>query len=142
MRFLALMIPGNTKDYEKGEMPDPKLIAAMMKYNEELSKAGVLLALDGLHPSAKSARIRFGGGKRTVTDGPFTETRELIGGYWIWQVKSKAEAVEWAKRCPALDGDTIELRQIFEAADFGPEIAAKEADFTRATEENRKRGPQ
>ena len=142
MRFLALMIPGNTKDYEKGQMPDPKLIDLMMKYNEELSKAGVLLALDGLHPSAKSARIRFGGSKRTVTDGPFTETRELIGGYWIWQVKSKAEAVEWAKRCPALDGDTIELRQIFEAADFGPDIAAKEADFTRATEENRKRGPQ
>jgi hypothetical protein len=142
MRFLALMIPGNTKGYEKGEMPDPKLIAAMMKYNEELSKAGVLLALDGLHPSAKSARIRFGGGKRTVTDGPFTETRELIGGYWIWQVKSKAEAVEWAKRCPALEGDTLELRQIFEAADFGPEIAAKEADFTRAIDENRKRGPQ
>jgi hypothetical protein len=126
MRFMVLMIPGD-KNVEKGVMPDEKVIAAMMKYNEDLAKAGVLLALDGLHPTSKGARIRFWGGKRTVTDGPFTEARELIGGYWLWQVKSKAEAIEWASRCPATDGDVLEIRQVFEASDFGPEVARAEA---------------
>ena len=92
MRFMVLMIPGD-KNVESGAMPDPASIAAMMKYNQELADAGVLLALDGLHPSSKGARVAFAGGKRTVTDGPFTEARELIGGYWLWQVKSKEEAI-------------------------------------------------
>jgi hypothetical protein len=127
MRFMILMLPGDRKNIEAGVMPDEKLIAAMMKYNEDLSKAGVLLALDGLHPTSKGARVSFSGTQPTVTDGPFTEARELIGGYWLWQVKSKQEAIEWAKRCPAAPGDVLEIRQVFDAADFGPEIAAKEA---------------
>ena len=98
MRFMMLMYPD--KSAEQGAMPDEALIKGMMKYNEELAKAGVLLSLDGLHPSSKGARIRFKGDKRTVIDGPFTEAKELIGGYWIIQVKSKAEAIEWAKRVP------------------------------------------
>jgi hypothetical protein len=126
MRFMILMIPGDKK-VEAGILPDEKLIAAMMKYNEDLTKAGVLLALDGLHPSSKGARIRFSGGKRTVTDGPFTEAKEVIGGYWLWQVKSKEEAIEWASRCPAADGDVLEVRQVHEASDFGPEVARGEA---------------
>ena len=137
MKFMVLMIPGDKKSYEGGAMPETALVEKMMKYNEDLTKAGILLALDGLHPSSKGARISFAAGKASVTDGPFTEARELIGGYWMWQVKSKEEAVEWAKRCPALPGDTIELRQVFDAADFGPEIAAREAEFTKALEKNR-----
>ncbi|MDQ6926339.1 MAG: YciI family protein [Candidatus Eremiobacteraeota bacterium] len=125
MRFMVLMIPGDRK-FEEGAMPDQKDIAAMMKYNEELANAGVLLAVDGLHPTSKGARIRFAGGKRTITDGPFTEARELIGGYWLWQVKSKAEALEWASRCPAAEGDTLEIRQVFEPSEFGPEVAKAE----------------
>ena len=100
MRFMVLMIPGQ-KNYEAGAMPDAKLIEQMMKFNEDLAKAGILLAADGLHPSSKGARVSFTGGKPGVTDGPFTESREIIGGYWLWQVKSKEEAVEWVKRCPA-----------------------------------------
>jgi hypothetical protein len=126
MRFMVLMIPGDKK-VEAGVLPDEKIIAAMMKYNEELAKAGVLLALDGLHPSSQGARIRFSGGKRTVTDGPFAEAKEVIGGYWLWQVKSKEEAIEWASRCPAEDGDVLEIRQVYEASDFGPEVASQEA---------------
>ena len=127
MRFMVMMIPGDTKKVEAGALPDPKMIAAMMKYNEELAKAGVLLALDGLQSTSKGARLTFKGGKPTVKDGPFTEAREMIGGYWMWQVKSKEEAVEWAKRCPAMDGDTLELRQVFEMSDFGPEVERQEA---------------
>jgi hypothetical protein len=126
MRFMVLMIPGDTKKMESGAMPDEKLVAAMMKYNQELAQAGVLLALDGLHPTAKGARVSFAGGKRAVVDGPFAEAKEVIGGYWLWQVRSKEEAVEWAKRCPAAEGDTLEIRQIFDPADFGPEIAKQE----------------
>ena len=136
MKFMVLMIPGDKKSYEGGAMPEPALIEKMMKYNEDLTKAGVLLALDGLHPSAKGARIAFDGGKPSVTDGPFTEARELIGGYWMWQVKSKEEAVEWAKRCPAQLGDTIELRQVFDPADFGPDIAAREGEFVEGMAKN------
>ena len=128
MRFMVLMIPGD-KRVEAGVLPDEKAIAAMMKFNEELTRAGVLLALDGLHPSSKGARIRFSGGKRTVTDGPFGEAKEVIGGYWLWQVKSKAEAIEWASRCPAADGDVLEVRQVYEASDFGPEVARKETEL-------------
>lgn len=128
MRYMVLMIPGD-KRVEAGVLPDEKAIAAMMKFNEELTRAGVLLALDGLHPSSKGARIRFSGGKRTVTDGPFGEAKEVIGGYWLWQVKSKAEAIEWASRCPAADGDVLEVRQVYEASDFGPEVARKGAEL-------------
>jgi hypothetical protein len=126
MRFMVLMIPAARARMESGEIPDAKLIEPMMKYNTELAKAGVLLALDGLHSSSKGARISFKGGKPTVKDGPFTEAREVIGGYWMWQVKSKEEAVEWAKRCPAEEGDTLELRQVFEMSEFGAEVAKQE----------------
>jgi hypothetical protein len=142
MRFMVLMIPGDKK-VEAGALPDEKIIAAMMKYNEALAKAGVLLALDGLHPSSKGARIRFSGGKRTVTDGPFTEAKELIGGYWLWQVKSKEEAIEWASRCPALDGDVLEIRQVYEMSDFGPEVERQEAalaeQIDQRMDENKRR---
>ena len=142
MRFMVLMIPGDKK-VEAGALPDEKIIAAMMKYNEELAKAGVLLALDGLHPSSKGARIGFSGGKRTVTDGPFTEAKEVIGGYWLWQVKSKEEAIEWASRCPALDGDVLEIRQVYEMSDFGPEVERQEAalaeQIDQRMDENKRR---
>ncbi|HEY7036573.1 MAG TPA: YciI family protein [Thermomicrobiales bacterium] len=114
---MVLVIPGD-KSYEAGAMPDESLIGPMMKFNEDLADAGVMLAGDGLQPTSKGARVTFSGGKRTVTDGPFAETREVIGGYWIWQVDSKQEALDWATRCPLLDGDTLELRQIFEPSDF------------------------
>ena len=122
MRFMMLMIP---KGYEKaapGTMPDPKAVEAMMKYNESLQKAGVLLALDGLHPPSMGARVSFEGGKPTVTDGPFAEAKEVVGGYWMIQVKSKEEAIEWACRCPGSDNEVIELRQVQELADFPPDI--------------------
>jgi len=122
MRFMIIVKA--TKDSEAGVMPDEKLLAAMGKFNEELAKAGVMLAGDGLHPSSKGARVRFSGAKRSVTDGPFAETKELIAGFWIWQVKSKQEAVEWVKRCPnPMKGESeIEIRQVFEAEDFGAEF--------------------
>lgn len=122
MRFMMLVIP---KGYEKaapGTMPDPKAVAAMMKYNESLQKAGVLLELNGLHPPSAGARVSFSGGKPTVTDGPFIEAKEVIGGYWMIQVKSKEEAIEWASRCPASDNEVIEIRQIHEMSEFPPEI--------------------
>jgi hypothetical protein len=120
-----MIIVKATKDSEAGVMPSEKLLTEMGKYNEELVKAGVLLAGDGLHPSSKGARVRFAGSKRTVIDGPFAETKELIAGYWIWQCKSKAEAIEWVKRCPNPHNEDceIEIRQLFEAEDFGVEFA-------------------
>ena len=125
MRFM-IMVRAN-KDTEKGVMPEEKLIAAMAEYHEELVKAGVLLDASGLQPSSKGARIKFSGGKRTVIDGPFTETKELIAGYTLIQVKSKEEALEWAKRFPAPHGEEadgeIEIRQLFELEDFGPSAA-------------------
>jgi hypothetical protein len=122
MRFMILLKAD--KNTEAGALPDEKLLAAMGKYNEELVKAGVLLAGEGLHPSSKGARVRFSGTKRTVIDGPFAETKELIAGFWMFQVKSKEEAIEWVKRCPnPLEGDAeIEIRQVFEAEDFGAEF--------------------
>jgi hypothetical protein len=120
------------RNTEGGVMPDEKLLTAMGNFNEELVKAGVMLGGEGLHPSAKGARVRFSGTKRTVVDGPFAETKELIAGYWIWQVKSLADAIEWVKRCPnPLMGESeIEIRQVFEAEDFGaeftPELRAQE----------------
>jgi len=123
MRFMVLVHPGNPKAYEQGALPEKALIEGMMKYNEELQKAGVLLALDGLHPLSKSTRIKFSGGKKNLTTGPFSEATEVIGGYWLWQCKSKEEAVEWAKRAPMEDGATLEVRQVFEMTDFGDEVA-------------------
>jgi hypothetical protein len=122
MRFMIL-IKAN-KDSEAGVMPDKQLLADMGKFNEELVKAGVMLAGEGLQPSSKGARVKFAGNKRTVVDGPFAETKELIAGFWIWQVKSKAEAIEWVKRCPnpMSEDSEIEIRQIFEAEDFGAEF--------------------
>jgi len=113
-----------SKESEAGVMPSPELLAEMGKFNEELIKAGVLLAADGLQASAKGKRVRFSGTKRTVIDGPFTETKELIAGYWLWQVRSMEEAVEWVKRCPnPHPGESeIEIRQVFEAEDFGPAL--------------------
>jgi hypothetical protein len=115
---MMLMIP---KGYEKaapGTLPDPQAMAAMMKYNESLQKAGVLLGLDGLHPPSAGARVSFSGGKPSVTDGPFAEAKEALGGYWMIQVRSKEEAVAWASRCPASDNEVIEIRQVFEMSDF------------------------
>lgn len=113
-----------TKDSEAGVMPSEQLLTEMGQYNEELVKAGIMLAGEGLHPSAKGARVRFSGTNRTVTDGPFTETKELVAGFWIWQVKSMEEAITWVKRCPnpMLGESEIEIRPLFEAADFGEEF--------------------
>lgn len=122
MRFMMLMIPKGYETAAPGTMPDAELVAKMTKYNEGLSKAGVLLALDGLHPPSAGARVSFESGKPRVTDGPFAEAKEVLGGYWLIQVKSKEEAVEWAKRCPARDGDVIEIRQVQELADFPPDV--------------------
>jgi hypothetical protein len=119
MRFMVFMIP-NRKTYEAGAMPSPEAIGAMTDYNEQLVKAGVLLDGNGLHPPAKGARVEFSGSKGKVVDGPFAEAKEVIGGYWIWQTKTREEAVEWARRCPADPGQVIELRQIFEMEDFPP----------------------
>jgi hypothetical protein len=121
MRFMLLMIPNIP---EEDWTPSADDVAEMMAYNEQLTKAGVLLALDGLHPSSKGARVRLEGGKKTVTDGPFTEAKELIGGYWIIQAKSKEEAVEWAKRCPLDEGNIIEVRQLAELEDFPEDVQA------------------
>jgi len=122
MRFMMLVIP---KGYEKaapGTMPDAKLVEAMTKYNQDLTKAGVLLALDGLHPPSTGARVAFPAGKPKVTDGPFSEAKKVLGGYWMIQVKSRAEAIEWAKRAPMPEGDVIEIRQVQEMADFPPDV--------------------
>jgi len=123
MRFMVMVKA--TKDSEAGVLPDKKLLTDMGKFNEELVKAGVMLAGEGLQPSSKGARVRFSGAKRTVIDGPFAETKELVAGFWLWQVKSKEEAIEWVKRCPnPFPGkeSEIEIRQVFEAEDFGAEF--------------------
>lgn len=130
MRFMMLMIPKGYEHAKPGTMPDPKAVKAMMKYNESLQQAGVLLALDGLHPPSMGARVSFPGGKPKVIDGPFTEAKEVIGGYWMIQVKSKEEAIEWAKRCPGSENEVIELRQVQEMADFSPEVQKSAAGFS------------
>jgi hypothetical protein len=122
MRFMMLVIPKAYENASGDFVPPAELVAKMTKYNESLTKAGVLLGLDGLTPPAKAARVKFGGGKGKVTDGPFAEAKELIGGYWLIQVKSREEAVEWAKRAPMLDGDIIEVRQVQEISDFPPDV--------------------
>ena len=120
MRFMVL-VPGNSES-EAGKMPSTELLEEMTKYNEELVKAGVMLAGEGLHPTAKGAKVRFDGGSKTVIDGPFTEAKEIVAGYWIWECASRDEAIEWLKRAPFDGGTEIELRQIFEAEDFGAEL--------------------
>jgi hypothetical protein len=119
MRFMVIVKA--TKESEAGTLPDEKMLTAMMKYNEELAKAGVLLAGEGLHPSARGARVKFSGSKRTVVDGPFSEAKELVAGFWLFQVKSKEECLEWVKRCPnPFEGDSeIEIRQVFDPQEFG-----------------------
>ena len=123
MKFMVIVKA--TKESEAGNLPDPQLLADMSKFNEELVRAGVMLAGEGLQPSSKGARVRFSGKDRTVIDGPFAETKELIAGFWLWQVRSKEEAIEWVKRCPnPFEGESeIEIRQVFEADDFGPALA-------------------
>ncbi len=143
MRFMVIVKA--SKASEAGELPSQELLAAMGKYNEELVKAGVMLAGEGLQPSAKGARVRFDGASRTVIDGPFAETKELIAGYWMWQVESMAKAIEWLKRCPNPHDEVteVEIRQVFEADDFGeaftPELREQEERVAAAARENAKR---
>lgn len=129
MRFMMLMIPKGYETAEPGAMPDAERVAAMMKYNEALQKAGVLLALDGLHPPSMGARVGFRGGRPQVTDGPFPEAKEVLGGYWMIQVKSREEAIAWASRCPASDDEVIEVRQVQEFADFPDDVQEAAAGF-------------
>ncbi|GGB82781.1 YciI family protein [Pseudoduganella buxea] len=135
MRFMIL-VKANA-DSEAGKMPSTELLTAMGKYNEELVNAGVLLAGEGLHPSARGARVRFGGGTPQVVDGPFAETKELVAGFWLIQVKSMDEAIEWVRRAPMQDGDEVEIRRVFEAEDFGaeltPELREQEERLRRQT---------
>ena len=119
MRFMVFVIP-NKEDYLAGKMPPDELFAAMTDYNEQLIKAGIMLGGDGLTPPTKGARIEFPGGKGKLVDGPFTEAKEIVGGYWIWQAKSQEEAIEWARRAPMLPGDVLEIRRMFEVEDFAP----------------------
>ena len=143
MRFIIFVKA--TKNSEAGVMPSQELLAAMMKYNEDLVKAGVMLSGEGLQPSSKGARVKFSGNKRTVTDGPFAETKELVAGFWLWQCKSKEEAIEWVKRCPnPMPGEEseIEIRQVFEAEDFGaeftPELRKQEEQLRAKSEQLKK----
>jgi len=141
MKFMILVKAD--KNSEAGAMPDERLLTEMTEFNEELVKAGIMLAGEGLHPSSKGARVRFSGANRTVIDGPFAETKELIAGFWLWKVKSKEEAIEWVKRCPnPMQGESeIEIRQVFEADDFGtaltPELREKEERMRIQVEANR-----
>jgi hypothetical protein len=124
MRFMAIIKA--TKESEKGALPDPQFMVDMGNYNEELMKAGILLAMDGLHPSSKGARVQFSGKTRTVIDGPFTETKELVGGFWMLQVKSLEEAIEWVKRSPHGGDSEVEIRQVFEMEDFAPILSEEQ----------------
>jgi hypothetical protein len=129
MRFMMLMIPKGYETAAPGTMPEADAVAAMMKYNESLQRAGVLLALDGLRPPSEGARVTFAGGKPKVIDGPFIETKEVLGGYWMIQVKSKAEAIEWASRCPGSENEIIEIRQVQEFEDFPADVQKAAAGF-------------
>jgi hypothetical protein len=126
---MMLVIPKGYESAKPGTMPDPKAVETMMKYNESLQKAGVLLALDGLHPPSMGARVTFDGGTPTVTDGPFSEAKEVLGGYWMIQVKSREEALEWAKRAPMSDNEIIEVRQVQDFADYPPDVQKAAAGF-------------
>jgi len=129
MRFMMLMIPKGYENAEPGTMPDASAVAAMMKYNESLQQAGVLLALDGLHPPSMGARITFADGRPHVTDGPFAEVKEVLGGYWMIDVRSREEAIAWASRCPASANEIIEVRQVQEFEDFPADVQAAAAGF-------------
>lgn len=126
MRFMMLL-PAPAQALEKFAVPDPAIVLPMRKFNQDMTKAGILLAAEGLHATSKGSRIRVSGGKRVITDGPFTEAKEVIAGFWIIQVKSKEEAIEWAKRCPLPENGLIEIRQVFENCDFPPELQRKSA---------------
>ena len=139
MRFMMLVIPKGYESAAPGTAPDAKAVAAMMKYNESLQKAGVLLALDGLHPPSMGARVSFPGGKPKVTDGPFPEAKEVLGGYWMIQVKSKEEAIEWAKRCPGSENEVIEIRQVQEMSDFPADVKEAAAGFEKMQAEARRK---
>jgi hypothetical protein len=139
MRFMMLMIPKGYESAGPGAMPDAAAVAAMMKYNEDLQNAGILLALDGLHPPSMGARVSFAGGKPVVTDGPFAEAKEVLGGYWMIEVSSKEEAVAWAARCPASDNEVIEVRQVQEMADFPEDVQEAAAGFSEMQAEARQR---
>ena len=130
MRFMMLMIPKGYESATPGTLPDAKAVAAMMKYNEELQKAGVLLSLEGLHPPSMGARVTFPGGKARVSDGPFAEAREVLGGFWMINVASRDEAIRWASRCPAGENEIIEIRQVQEMSDFPPDVQEAAAGFT------------
>jgi hypothetical protein len=134
MRFMLLMIPKGYETASPGTVPDGKAVEKMMKYNEELQKAGVLLALDGLHPPSMGARVSFKGGKSVVSDGPFTEAKEVVGGYWMIQARSREEAIEWARRCPAGDNEVIEVRQVQEIHDFPEDVKKAIGDFSPLTQ--------
>jgi hypothetical protein len=136
MRFMMLMIPGGYATAAPDAMPSAEAVAAMMKYNTALKEAGVLVTLDGLHPPSAGARVCFAGGKPVVTDGPFTESKEVIGGYWVIDVKSRQEAIAWASRCPASETDIIEIRQIFEMSEFPADVQQEAAGFNEL--QNRK----
>jgi hypothetical protein len=129
MRFMMLMIPRGYEKAEPGTMPPAEAVAAMMKYNEDLKKAGVLITLDGLHPPSMGVRVSFEGGKPLVTDGPFIEAKEVIGGYWMIDVRSRDEAIAWAKKCPASANEIIEIRQVQEMADFPADVQEAAAGF-------------
>jgi hypothetical protein len=129
MRFMMLMIPAGYETAAPGTLPPVEAVEAMMKYNEALKEAGVLITLDGLHPPSTGARVSFAGGKPVVTDGPFTESKEVIGGYWMIEVNSRDEAIAWAKRCPASNNEVIEIRQVQEMSDFTPELQQAAAGF-------------
>lgn len=137
MRFMMLMIPKGYETAAPGTMPDPKAVAAMMKYNEDLQQAGVLLALDGLHPPSMGARVSFRNGKASVTDGPFAEAKEVLGGYWMIQVKSREEAIAWARRCPGGDNEMIEVRQVQEFEDFPADVQQAAAGFDQMQKQTR-----
>ena len=139
MRFMMLMIPKGYEKAEPGTMPDAGAVAAMMKYNESLQKAGVLLALDGLHPPSMGARVSFAEGKPKVTDGPFAEAKEVVGGYWMIQVKSKEDAIEWATRCPASANEVIEVRQVQELADFPADVQKAAAGLPELQTQSQRR---
>jgi hypothetical protein len=141
MRFMMLMIPKGYAQASPDARPDAKAVEAMMKYNEELAKAGVLISLDGLHPPAAATRVAFAGGRPKVTDGPFAEAREVLGGYWMIDVKSKHEAVDWATRCPAAAGDVIEIRQVFEMSDFPADVQKAADNPTVRAQVERRAGP-
>ena len=133
MRFMMLMIPGGYASAAPDAMPSAEGVAAMMKYNQELKKAGVLLALEGLHPPASGARVSFKGGKPTAVDGPFAEVKEVLGGYWMIDVRSREEAVEWARRCPAADSDVIEIRRVHEMSEFPEDVQKMAEGFGKLT---------